>query len=123
MTTVAYFGCYGEPGHYLFTSEHENRPARLLSNQQVGPWTAGKLDDPDRWNGNGASSTSRVSMHYVDGWTLMCMRDYSVDTRPGSHAIFLAEGAHTQDAMWVLAADAFPFIAARLMGRQPKVTS
>lgn len=116
MTTVAYFGCWDRPGHYLHTASGKCYGA-------VGPWTSGKLDDPDNWNGKGASSsTSRVNMHYVDGWTLMCMRDYSVDTRPGSHAIFLAEGTHTQDAMWVLAADAFPFIAARLMGRQLKVT-
>lgn len=110
MTTVAYFGCWDQAGHYLHTADGKCR-----GYESVGPWCARNLDDPDRWHGKGTPQRLGVeTLHHEQGWTLLCMWDRSVDTRPGSHAIFLAEGTHDARQMWAFAREYFPTVFERL---------
>lgn len=115
---VGYFGCLDVAGHYL----HESIGHALLllrAHESLGPWTAANLDDCDRWHNDDAAKSRRQplgikTLHQMDGWTLLCMWDRSVDTRPGSHAIFLAEGTFTSSEMWAIAKAHFPLVYDRL---------
>lgn len=112
--TVAYFGCLDVAGHYLHTSD-DRGVVLTRGYESVGPWNARNLDDTKLWPPQGcAEREGIVSLHYMKGWTLLCMFDRSINTRPGSHAIFLAEGGHSESEMWALAREHFPRVAERL---------
>ena len=55
----------------------------------------------------------------INGWTLLSMWDRSGDSRPGSNAVFLAEGNHTIDDMKSIATEKFPAIWKRIQGNTP----
>ncbi len=53
-------------------------------------------------------------LHHLRGWTAWAQWDYSVDSRPGSNAIFFAPGVRSRAAMRLIAAEAFPAVFERL---------
>jgi len=77
------------------------------------------LDDPDRWCGHRAvgiatltHGSGLVGFVPID-WTVFAFRDESVDSRPGSHSTFTAQGTHTAAEMEQAARRLFPDVWAR----------
>ena len=54
----------------------------------------------------------------INGWTLLSMWDRTADSRPGSNAVFLAEGNHVIEEMKNIASEKFPAIWKRIQGEQ-----
>ena len=94
---IYYFGCVGEAGHYMHTPELRHDWDFMRNN----PW-ARNLDDAFK------------GLRHKDGWTALAMYDYTVDSRPGSNSIFLAEGMFSEEEMSTLALQFFPTIAKRI---------
>ncbi len=108
---IYYMGCWNEPGHYL------HRPDGTIV-AVAGPFTCIDLDGgpympppPD------AESTPPLLTHDC-GWTVLSMWDRTVDTRPGSHATFLAPGTLAKPEMWRLARRHFQRVVERLIARR-----
>lgn len=106
IAPIYFFGCLDEAGHYLFSPDRQ-----LLT--RIGPFTLAMLDGSYCPNG-GTEDERRERITYVAGWTVMSKWDRSVDSRPGSHATFVALGTFTSAQMWMLARVHFPMVAARL---------
>ena len=108
---MIFFGCIDRPGHFVWSSERD----RLWSRgSNIVSWLEscdGKL--PPR----GTQDESATALHHVfDGaYTALAMWDRTVDSRPGSNAVFLEEGVRSRDEMIELARAAFPNVAARLV--------
>jgi hypothetical protein len=75
---ILYFGCMHEAGHYLCDKTD------YLRRYESTPWGTGLDDCPQGHNG-----VARVLRK--DGWTSVGFTDNSVDTRPGSHSVFLVD--------------------------------
>ncbi len=103
MTDVYYCGCIDEAGHYVHLSE--NKTARGSSPREFPKiWQAGKWD----------ICTPRYT-RLESGWSLVCVRDNTVDTRPGSHSTVIARGDFAETELWKLLKLRFPNVHARLV--------
>jgi len=94
---VYYFGCKDEPGHYMHTPDLKVDWEFMRGN----PW-GNEIDDGFK------------GLAYKGGWTALAMPDYTVDSRPGSNSVFLAEGIFYEKEMIEIAYHYFPEIARRL---------
>lgn len=111
MTPVVYFcGCVSEAGHMMWECYEPGNRLRLKGfTLPVGaPWSQLDRDwgQPAR---QGASS-----LHHKHGWTLLDVTDYSIDTRPGSHAAFAIPVSLSFEWMLWVARVAYPDIVERL---------
>lgn len=94
---VYYFGCVGEPGHYMHNSDLRHDWDFMYKN----PWAL-HLDDAFK------------GIRHKNGWTAFAMTDYTVDSRPGSNSVFLAEGTFSEEEMVAIAYRFFPSVASRI---------
>lgn len=79
---VWFFGCIGEPGHYL------HRPDGRIEWTRVHPW--GSKIDGGLCGGNKYNIPDGVTYeHHKDGWTAVALWDRSGDSRPASNSVFL----------------------------------
>ena len=121
-----YFGCWGGPGHYLWTPDGNTARA-------AGPWTARNLDAssyarPDFYStvalstGRGFAPVDGEERQGVwrltraPGWTAISAYDRTCDGRKGSISVFVAEGEHDTETMKAIAAEHFPAVWARITG-------
>lgn len=105
---MIYFGCIGEAGHFAWASER----ARMSGASGWGRWLSemdGKLAPRDY------EREFVPAFHSLfDGTaTVIAYWDRSVDSRPGSNSMFLAEGAFSLEEMLAMARVQFPTVAAR----------
>ena len=110
--TVYFFGCWKEPGHYLF-DRHGNTISDPKARELRIPFRARDLDGlfaPPFGNEN----ETATALSHVHHWTILGIWDRSVDRRPGSNAAFLVSGIEDEDAAWRHAREAFPQVVARL---------
>lgn len=105
---VFYFGCVGEYGHYMFEPPGVKRDAFTHTN----PWGT-KVDGGLCPTGGSTQEQGRALVHHKDGWTAMAFWDRSVDHRPGSCSVFLAQGTHAFEEMLRIANESFPKVTAR----------
>lgn len=124
---VFYFGCWGGPGHYVWTPN--GRHARP---EMAGPWTPGELDAPTTdWRGPTGHGVTPVDRDQKQGvwrlslrdtaagmWTAIGAYDRTEDRRFGSVAVFVAEGEHGEEQMKRIAAEHFPAVWARITGAE-----
>jgi hypothetical protein len=107
VTTPLYFGCYREPGHWLWAPGMEP----VAEAVEGLPWSLAQLD------GDLAPPRARAgvaAVHRQDGWTAVAFWDRSIDRRPGANSVFLIpEELHFDTAMR-RAHDAFPEVFAQL---------
>jgi len=94
---VYYFGCVGQAGHYM----HDVNMRHDWKFMESNPWYP-HLDGAFK------------GLQHKEGWTALAMHDFTVDSRPGSNSIFLAEGTFTREEMIVIAYNNFPTIAKRV---------
>ncbi len=106
LDKVHFWGCIVDKGHMLWSRGHriDSRFSRTL------PWrNFDQALTPQHDKRQGVDE-----LHHLNGWTAWAQHDYSVDTRPGSNAIFFAPGIRSRAAMRLIAAEAFPTIFERL---------
>ena len=120
--------------HRLIAPGEARHPWDYIS-VRAPPWGGEKLagvyvdngfvETPDNWNGNPRTQPPQnaATLWHIDDkgakWTVLAMADYTVDTRPGSHATFIAQGHHDLVLMLDLIEAAFPYIYARLNNAEP----
>lgn len=121
-----YFGCWREPGHYLWlpgTGGYPHKAGRaegeLLGSRShshdpkpgIIPWgysLDGGLLTGSRYYTEGVA---RVAQR--DGWTALSFWDQSVDSRPGSSSTFVFDALLTPEEALAAAREAFPPIFER----------
>ena len=103
---IYYFGCIGDSGHYLWRNDY-NRGLDF----DVTPWGT-DIDTGLCPPGN--QPQGLAALHHKDGWTALAFWDRSVDKRPGSNSVFLANRVVDFDGMMALARANFPAVIARL---------
>lgn len=103
-----YFGPWDQAGHHIRregdqpTSLEERRAVSNFT--RTNPWGHG-IDTalcPRDTQAEGAAA-----IHYRDGWTALSFWDYTVDSRPGSHSTYLAQGDFTFEQMVEMAKQRF----------------
>ncbi len=113
-----YFGCWGEPGHFLWTTAGRIARDAGLDGPRGGPMIADtsldcgyapgacapRYEDP-RTIPNGAAVITRVG-----DWTILSFWDNSADKRPGSHSTFICRANLTFDEMVERTRRMFPSI-------------
>lgn len=106
-----YFGCLDQAGHYMHASpkvyELEERRA-VSAFVYTNPWGT---------NIDGGLCTKDIgcaALHQKDGWTALAFWDSTIDSRPGSNSVFLAEGTFGFAEMCELAYKYFPEVASRI---------
>lgn len=115
-----YFGTWGGPGHFAHLPDMNWVPrGTRLSN--LTPWGHDGLDRAPKWD---VTPGSRYSGHYgkqgdavlrhKDGWTCLAVADYTVDSRPNSHASFVFLGHLTFEEAVERAREVFPRVVARV---------
>lgn len=103
-----YCGQRGRNGHYNWSSDGLTG----YSLSRLAPDAPFEhLDDPDRWCGREGEGIAKLT--HADGWTVFGFREYSLDTRPGSHSTFAAKGTHTSEDMEREGRRLFPDVWAR----------
>lgn len=141
---VYYFGCWGRPGHYLWTPT-----GRRAANDECTPWRLSELDgelagdtvaednrrarlerQPIGWC-RSEDQPEGVVRHHQRGhwirhdwrghWTAISFWDRSCDSRPGSNSAFIARGDMTGAEMLALFERSFPAVWERIAARFPLV--
>lgn len=112
MSECYYFGCVGEPGHFLYDSSLRSVGGGSITGW---PWRRGGLDCEYAPGGSdGPQKLGVTALAHHEGWTVLAMWDRSVDKRGNSNAAFIARGEHDEGAMREIAAAAFPAVWARI---------
>lgn len=106
-TRVFYFGCCSESGHYLWRPGPRPYLCDGATLRHGQPWGA-RIDASLCVRGVQVEGLALI--HHKDGWTALAFWDRSVDTRPGSNSVFLADGTHTFDQMVAIAKEHFPTV-------------
>lgn len=110
---IYYFGCVKICGHHMYRPE--NDPPKSLEERR-------ELSDFVRTNPWGFNIDNGFKgLQHKDGWTAYAMVDNTVDSRPGSNSVFIAEGTFTEQEMKALAREHFPVISRRIWGGLAKV--
>ena len=106
-----YFGTVGRAGHYWH--DETLRHARF-----DGPWPGKPSGYPWPYvDGHFTESKGKqgvASVHHSEGWTVLAMADYTVDSRPGSNSVFVFDATLDWDEALIAAKERFPRIVARI---------
>lgn len=109
LERLYYCGQRDRNGHYIWPSDGSRYQLDFKILEPESP--VEYLDDPDRWCGRHAEGIAKLT--HVNGWTVFAFREYSLDTRPGSHSTFVAKGIHMAREMELEARRLFPDVWAR----------
>jgi hypothetical protein len=118
---LLYFGCIKQVGHRLWSRGPEPMPWIRSAPIDAQPW--GKAIDGGLCPGvrelDGRTVTPEHQIEGVSrlvhdhGWTALAFWDRSVDDRPGSCSVWVAEGMHSAEAMIAAARAGYPTVWAR----------
>jgi hypothetical protein len=116
---IIYFGCIGEPGHYLWETEHlkaANEPFRDIKsiNQNLFRHYGGIFDGSFNPPGSGYRESTIPPLRIV-AWT-----DNSVDHRPGSISCLIGYGYESAEEILNDAPNWFPSVMKRQAMPQPE---
>lgn len=104
--TVWFFGCLGEPGHYLRGAD------KRIEWNRVHPWgnkiDGGLCEGPKYQRADG-----KMWEHHKDGWTAVAFWDQSGDDRGASNTAFLVHAEVTADELIAAARLQWPEVFAR----------
>ena len=98
-----FFGCWDEAGHYYWAP---GMPYHHPNEREATPW--GLSIDSSGWDHPG------WRIEHLAGWTAVGRRDNTVDSRPGSIAVFCFPGDLTLDVALEQARTTFPQVWTRL---------
>jgi len=112
---VIYFGCIGEPGHYLFRPDLQHSSSQvkhLLEVAGIYPRCDGGFcpmgEKKRMWEVNQVEGHARVT--HFNGYTILSFWDRSVDKRNNSNSTFIEEGTHNFNRMVEMAKLDFPSV-------------
>lgn len=103
-----YFGCHGNPGHYLF----DDQLSSVRNADEALPF-ATRILDTGLLNAK-HSPIGQIQYSIINGWTIISMADCTGDSRPGSVSCFVAEGFHQVPDMILMAQERFPSLWKRI---------
>jgi hypothetical protein len=109
IARMYYCGQRARDGHYIWPSDGSDYQLSMEKVEPEAPFE--DLDDPDRWCGRHEQGLAKLT--YIEGWTVFGFREYSLDTRPGSHSTFAAKGTYTAAEMESEARRLFPEVWSR----------
>lgn len=115
MKKLLYFGCIGDKGHYLWSSEHShiaNRSA-LKSITGIEGVTDRFLLSIDGTYAPLISTQGAYKESFVPPFRIIAWHDYTVDSRPGSNSALLGIGYDSTDEMLNDAINHFPSVMKR----------
>lgn len=110
LKAAYYFGCYKDPGHYLFdVSMRRVYKPKLPDDFPVNPdiLDAGLL--PPKL----PQVEGQIFLNHINGWTILSFWDRSIDKRPSSNSAFVIRGIHKADEAFRLADESFHDVVAR----------
>ena len=105
QTRVLYFGCIGQPGHFMHVA-----PGRRDYNAAT-PW--GSTPDGTLCPDGERQVEGIAVLHHKNGWTALSFWDRSVDKRGGCNSNFFADQVLSFDEMVALARERFPQVWSR----------
>jgi hypothetical protein len=104
-----YFGCWQEPGHYLFAPGGRNAERHIPDDFPVSVHILdGGLLPPKLPEVEG-----RASLAHINGWTILSFWDRSIDKRGKCNSSFLFRGRLTFAEACQQAANNFPYLWTR----------
>lgn len=83
-----YFGCWRQPGHYLWRPGMTKMPLAAFDLTPWGSGIDGRLFPPRARPGEGVAG-----VFHAEGWTALAFEDRSVDRRPQSWSVYLVPAA------------------------------
>lgn len=113
MTTLLYFGCRREHGHYFYIEDTDHWDNKTLRPEGIPDEIRSSVDG-DYYVPNNDQVQGPARIIHLFGWTLLGFWDRSIDDRFGSKSIFLAKGDFNFVEMVNLAQERFPSVWARL---------
>lgn len=106
-----FFGCWRGLGHHLWAPGMQELNGEIL----WGPkWTHMDGGYAIR-SKNGITRYLAKNDPVPEGWTVFTMNDFTVDTRPGSHATFAVKGILSEDDALAILRLRFPEVMQRLV--------
>jgi hypothetical protein len=99
-----YFGCWGRVGH----GYHD--PSGRSAGREATPWAYGI----DGWRKPTSGQQGSAAIAHKDGWTALDVYDYTIDSRSGSHSVFLFDVDCDFATAVALAEEFFPKLVARV---------
>jgi 3'-phosphoadenosine 5'-phosphosulfate sulfotransferase (PAPS reductase)/FAD synthetase len=125
---VWFIGPWDRPGFYLRLSTVPGHSDRHRGALVGGSWWAAPLDFPWRSMDRSWSACYKpqgtTAMDYAEGWSVLSVADYTVDSRPNVLVAFAVQRPDVPEAeMRVLAAERYPSVWARLGVRAGAGTS
>lgn len=105
---MLYFGCWNEPGHYLY-----DRDGRRHFEPRRGVPFRYTILDAGLLPPDGPATEGVCHRAQIGGWTIISFWDRSIDSRPGSNSSFLCPGDFTFEEMLAAARMFYPQICER----------
>ncbi len=119
MSVAYYFGCWKNPGHYVFEPKMRQAPWQIF---HENPW-ATAIDGALLQRAKIADVQGHAVFDQKDGWGIVSFWDNSVDSRGHSNSSFLIEGGESFEDVLTKAREIFPEIFQRIkftiMNRNP----
>jgi hypothetical protein len=103
-----FFGCVGGDGHYVYTSEGHYVPRS--TNLPAGKF----LQQHDGQLVPKTATQGAAQIHHFPDFTVIAAHDFSIDSRPGSNAMFLIPGQHNDAEALAMGQKIFPQLWARV---------
>ena len=115
-TRAFYFGCFRQPGHYLWRGPEDDHGYMPTGRDHGLPFHPERMDAAlaPRNASGGEVHQGLASYGLLNGWTIISFWDNSIDRRPGSSSTFFIEGAHYFEEALEIAREDFPKVFARL---------
>lgn len=118
--TAWYFGCRHEAGHFLVNPDEswsiDPPPGFPWERQLDGGLTPGERDHAGHLLHQGRQS--RAAIRRKDGWTVLAVHDFTLDSRGGSNAAFIFDEDLPTATLMVRVARDFPADVARIAGSE-----
>lgn len=103
-----FFGTYKTVGHYLFN------PGMHKAGFNLRHWAASLDNDYPARSATGITRYFGNNKPVPEKFTLLSMNDFTVDSRPGSHAVFGFEGKFSTEEAALLVQQIFPEVFNRI---------
>lgn len=109
MTKLFYLGCINKAGHYLW--KDQDTEDSYYGNKEIPEHILSKLDTG--FCPKDTAVIGFVQRTNIDDWVILSWWDRSVDSRPGSHSTFAAQGFKNMGELQSEMRNKFPVVFSR----------
>lgn len=111
MRNIFYFGCVREPGHFLWDEHFHRYYDHAHPDLPIGfPVQIHVLDGGLFPKSKFCHSPGVAFLAHINGWSTLSFVDNSVDSRPGSHSIFIIGALYDFRRIIMVTKKVFPAI-------------